>query len=77
MADSHLILEFLFLQRRGGCSLTGLFFFLMLVGTCFFVLSSSHCVVCLMYRALLSFLADGSMTLETRCNDFIDLVFKL
>ena len=35
MADSQLILELLFLQRRGGCSLTVLLFFLMLVGTCF------------------------------------------
>ena len=33
MADSQLILELLFLQRRGGCSLTVLLFFLMLVGT--------------------------------------------
>ena len=31
MADSQLILELLFLQRRGGCSLTVLLFFLMLV----------------------------------------------
>ena len=28
MADSQLILELLFLQRRGGCSLTVLLFFL-------------------------------------------------
>ena len=34
--DSQLILELLFLQRRGGCSLTVLLFFLMLVGTCCF-----------------------------------------
>ena len=33
MADSQLSLELLFLQRRGGCSLTVLLFFLMLVGT--------------------------------------------
>ena len=32
MADSQLILELLFLQRRGGRSLTVLLFFLMLVG---------------------------------------------
>ena len=32
MADSQLILELLFLERRGGCSLTVLLFFLMLVG---------------------------------------------
>ena len=41
MADSQLILELLFLQRRGGCSLTVLLFFLMLVGTCCFILSAS------------------------------------
>ena len=40
-----LILELLFLQRRGGCSLTVVLFFLMLVGTCCFVLSASLCVV--------------------------------
>ena len=45
MADSQLILELLFLQRRGGCSLTVLLFFLMLVGTCCFILSASLCVV--------------------------------
>ena len=42
MADSQLILELLFLQRRGGCSLTVLLFFPMLVGTCCFILSNSH-----------------------------------
>ena len=42
MADSQLILELLFLQRRGGCSLTVLLFFLMLVGTCCFILSASR-----------------------------------
>ena len=45
MADSQLILELLFLQRQGGCSLTVLLFFLMLVGTCCFILSASLCVV--------------------------------
>ena len=45
MADSQLILDLLFLQRRGGCSLTVLLFFLMLVGTCCFILSASLCVV--------------------------------
>ena len=45
MADSQLILELLLLQRRGGCSLTVLLFFLMLVGTCCFILSASLCVV--------------------------------
>ena len=45
MADSQLILELLFLQRRGGCSLTVLLFFLVLVGTCCFILSVSLCVV--------------------------------
>ena len=41
MADSQLILELLFLQRRDGCSLTVLLFFLMLVETCCFILSAS------------------------------------
>ena len=40
MADSQLILELLFLQRRGGCSLTVLLFVLMLVGTCFILKKS-------------------------------------
>ena len=51
MIDSQLILELLFLQRRGGCSLTVLLFFLMLVGTCCFILSASLCVVRPKYRA--------------------------
>ena len=38
MADSQLILELMFLHIRGGCSLTVLIFFLMLVGTCCFIL---------------------------------------
>ena len=50
MADSQWILELLFLQRRGGCSLTVLLFFLMLVGTCCFILSASLCVVRPTYR---------------------------
>ena len=41
MADSQLILELMFLHLRGGCSLTVLLFFQMLVGTCCFVLSAS------------------------------------
>ena len=45
MADSLLILELLFLHRRGGCSLTVLIFFLMLVGACCFILSASLFVV--------------------------------
>ena len=45
MADSQLILELLFLHIRGGCSLTLLLFFLMLVGTCCFILSANLCVV--------------------------------
>ena len=45
MADSQLILELMFLHIRGGCSLTVLLFFLMLVGTCCFILSASLCVV--------------------------------
>ena len=51
MADSQLILELLFLHIRGGCSLTVLLFFLMLVGTCCFILSASLCVVHPTYRA--------------------------
>ena len=35
MADSKLILELLFLQIRGGCSLAVLLFFLLLVGHVF------------------------------------------
>ena len=46
MADSQLILELLFLQRRGGCSLMVLLFFLMLVGTCCFILSMSVYLDC-------------------------------
>ena len=61
MADSQLILELLFLQRRGGCSLTVLLFFLMLVGTCCFILSASLCVV----RFILSFLCfESTVDLE-------------
>ena len=45
MADSQLILELMFLHIRGGCSLTVLLFFLMLVGTCCFILSASLCVM--------------------------------
>ena len=45
MADSQLILELLFLQRRGGCSLMVLLYFLMHVGTCYFILSASLFVV--------------------------------
>ena len=41
MADSQLILELLFLHRRGDCSLTVLLFFLMLMGTCCFILSAN------------------------------------
>ena len=37
MADSQLILELFFLHIRGGCSLTVLFFFLMLGRTCCFI----------------------------------------
>ena len=51
MADSQLILELLFLQRRGGCSLTVLLFFPMLVGTCCLILSASLCIVRPTYRA--------------------------
>ena len=50
MADSQLILELLFLQRRGGCSFTVLLFFLMLVGTCCFILSASIYIVRPTYR---------------------------
>ena len=45
MAGSQLILELLFLDGRGGCFLTVLLFFLMLVGTCCFILSASLYVV--------------------------------
>ena len=51
MADSQLILELLFLQRRGGCSLTVLLFFLMLVEKSF-----SVCQEMLpLFRAVLKF----------------------
>ena len=45
MADSQLLLELMFLHIPAGCSLTVLLFFLMLVGTCCFILSASLCVV--------------------------------
>ena len=51
MANSQLIVELLFLHLRGGCSLTVLFFFLMLVGTCFCIQSANFCLVRPMYRA--------------------------
>ena len=51
MADSQLNLGLMFLQIRGGCSLTVLLFFLMFVGTCCFILSASLCVVRPTYRA--------------------------
>ena len=38
MADSHFILELEFLHILGGCSLVVVFFVLMLVGTCCFIL---------------------------------------
>ena len=41
MADSQLILDLLFLYIRCGCSLAGLLFFLMLVGTCCFIVCLS------------------------------------
>ena len=44
MADSQFILELLFLHIRGGCSFTVMLFFLMLGGTCCFILSASLCV---------------------------------
>ena len=40
MADSQLMVELTFLHIRGGCSLTVPLFFLMLVGTCCFILSA-------------------------------------
>ena len=40
MADSQVILDLLLLHIRGGCSLAVLLFFLMLVGTCYFILSA-------------------------------------
>ena len=51
MAESLFILEYEFLHIRGGCSLVIVFFVLMLVGTCCFILSASLCVVGLTYRA--------------------------
>ena len=41
MAESLFILEIEFLHIRGGCSLVVVFFVLMLVGTCCFILSAS------------------------------------
>ena len=54
MAESLFILEIEFLHIRGGCSLVIVFFVLMLVGTCCFILSASLCVVRPTYRALTS-----------------------
>ena len=51
MAESLFILELEFLHIRGGCSLIIVFFVLMLVGTCGFILSASLCVVRPTYRA--------------------------
>ena len=51
MAESLFILELEFLHIRGGCSLIVVFFFLMLVGICCFILSASLCVVRPTYRA--------------------------
>ena len=45
MAESLFILEIEFLHIRGGCSLVVVFFVLILVGTCSFILSASLCVV--------------------------------
>ena len=50
MAESLFILELEFLHIRGGGSLI-VFFVLMLVGTCCFILSASLCVVRPTYRA--------------------------
>ena len=55
MADLQLILELMFLHIRGGCSLTVLLFFLMLVGTCCFILSASLCVVRPTFLCIISF----------------------
>ena len=41
MAESLFILELEFLHIRGGCSLSIVFFVLMRVGTCCFILSAS------------------------------------
>ena len=57
MADSQLILELMFLHVRGGCSRTVLLFFLMLVGTCCFILSASLRVVRPKFKALYMLLA--------------------
>ena len=75
MADSQLILELLFLQRRGGCSLTVLLFFLMLVGICCFILSASLCVVRPTYRALMKHYQ--SMAISGRLGISLDQTFFL
>ena len=51
MAESRFIIELEFLHIRGGCSLVIVFFVLMLVGACCFILSASLCIVCPTYRA--------------------------
>ena len=51
MAESLFIVDIEFLHIRGGCSLVVVFFVLMLVGTCCFILSASLCVVRPTYRA--------------------------
>ena len=51
MAESLFILELEFVHKRGGCSLVIVFFVLMLMGTCCFILSASLCVVRPTYRA--------------------------
>ena len=51
MAESLFNLELEFLHVRGGCSLVVVFFVLMLVGTCCFILFANLCVVRPTYRA--------------------------
>ena len=53
MADSQLILELMFLHIRGGCSLTVLLFFLMLVGTSCGFLTKLHLMLENNLRAVL------------------------
>ena len=67
MAESLFILELEFLRLRGGCSLIIMFFVLMLVGTCCFILSSSLCVVHPIYRASWNFRRSSKIVLLFKC----------
>ena len=52
IAKSQVIIGLLFLHIRGGCSLTILLFFLMLMGICCFILSARLCLVRPTHQAL-------------------------